>query len=452
MEVLQPSTVHALEAAHIDMQIKTAHAYPRNMETFKKRALAMVQIDEETAESCIYVRPVGKEKDASGKWVEKFAEGPSIRLAEIVSTSYGNIRVAARIVEQTERYVKCEGVCHDLESNSAGKAEVMESTVKSDGQPYSERQRALMAKVCISKAYRDAVFRVVPRALCKPIMAAAKRIMEGTDKPIIERVKRVQSWLSSKKIEDARVFAALNVKGWADVTQEQLSVLTGLKTSISEGDVTYDEAFPPVAKTPEATGLQKATGPSPAASLIPAPKAAGASAPSQTPPQGGNAAPAASSAQPEGTKAPTATTQTTQTPSKAPGGRATLVEEPEPRPSEPAKSAESGAQPAETSPPEDHAAEAAAGLAPETPPSEPGDFMPDPKDSEAVNNIKFLSWQAGVTEAQVMAWAKSSDAKLAKPDQKTFAELSTQKLVTLGKGMQADLEGFKKRILEVNKG
>src|SRR6267142_3715512 len=176
LEVMQPSAVQAMEAASIDIQIKTAHAYPRSMKSFKERGLAMVCMDEDTAESCIYVRPVGKEL-VSGKWVEKMAEGPSIRCAEIVAACYGNIRVFARIIEQTERYVKCAGFAHDLESNSAGGAEVTESTVKGNGEPYSERQRALVAKATQSKAYRDAIFRIVPRALAKPLIEAAKRII-----------------------------------------------------------------------------------------------------------------------------------------------------------------------------------------------------------------------------------------------------------------------------------
>lgn len=254
LEVLMPSALEAMERAHIDVQISTAHRFPRSLEIFKKRAISMATLDEETAESCIYTRPVGKEKNERGQWVEKFAEGSSIRLAEIVAASYGNIRVAARIVEQTERYVKCEGVAHDLETNYAGKAEVIEPTVKQDGTPYSERQRALMAKVCIAKAYRDAVFKVVPKALCKTAFDAAKAICAGTGKTIEERQKRVRAWLTSIKISDERVFAALGVNGWSEIGEEKLLTLTGLKTSISDGDTKVDEAFPPIAKTPAASG------------------------------------------------------------------------------------------------------------------------------------------------------------------------------------------------------
>lgn len=260
VEILAPSAIMAMERAQIDTQVATAHQYPRSMERFKKSSLAMVQMDEETAESCIYCRPVGKEKNANGEWMEKYAEGPSIRLAEIVAASYGNIRIASRIIEQTERFVRCEGVAHDLESNYAGKSECMESTVTKDGKPYSERQRALVAKVCLAKAYRDACFKVVPRALCKPAMEAAKKVSAAADRPIEERRKKARAWVASLKIDEQRVFAALGVKSWEVTTGDDLLKLTGLKTAIGDGDENIDTVFPPVdqgTKAPEPTAQQK---------------------------------------------------------------------------------------------------------------------------------------------------------------------------------------------------
>lgn len=263
MEVLPPSALQALERAHIDVQVSTAHQYPRSLELFNKRALQMATLDQETAESCIYVRPVGKKKNEKGQWVQEFAEGASIRLAEIVATSYGNIRVASRIVEQTERYVKCEGVAHDLETNYAGKSESFEPTVTREGKPYSEGMRAVVAKAALSKAYRDAIFKVVPRALCKRIYEAAKKASAG-GLTIEQRRNKVKAWLGGKQIDEARMFAALGVNGWNDVGESELNTLTGIKSSIADGDTTFEEAFPIAGpsgeRKPETTGHTQATG------------------------------------------------------------------------------------------------------------------------------------------------------------------------------------------------
>lgn len=238
---MPPSALMSLERAAIDSQIATAHAYPRSLELFKKRALSMATLDLPTAESCIYSRPVGGGKTA---------EGASIRLAEIVAASYGNIRVAARIIEQTERYVKCEGLAHDLESNYAGKSECIEPTVKQNGDPYSESQRAVVAKACLSKAYRDAVFKVVPKALCKSVIDAAIGVINKQVVSLEDRRKRVRDWFKQIKVADNRVFNVLQVKGWSEVSDDHLILLTGLKTAINDGDTTIEESFPNIISTP----------------------------------------------------------------------------------------------------------------------------------------------------------------------------------------------------------
>lgn len=256
VEVFTPSSVMAIERAAIDSQIATAKQYPRSLQQFKQRALTMATLDEETAESCIYVRPVGKGQD--GK--QQYAEGASIRLAEIVAACYGNLRVASRIVEQTPRYVKCEGVAHDLESNYAGKAENMEPTVTKAGSPFSEGMRAVVAKAALAKAYRDAIFKVVPRALCKSIIEAAKATSSGQSKSMDERRAKAQIWVKSlqtkdgRKLDEKRVFAAMGLKGWDDFGDEELYTLVGLRTAINDGDSSVDETFPPLDAATKAEG------------------------------------------------------------------------------------------------------------------------------------------------------------------------------------------------------
>jgi hypothetical protein len=230
----------ALEKASIDMQIATAHQYPRSMSIFKKRAIDIATIDEDTAQSCIYRRPVGKDK--SGK--QEFAEGMSVRMAEIVGASYGNLRVAARILSQTERQIVAQGIAHDLESNFMASSEVVECTVDRNGRPFNERMRAVIAKAALAKARRDATFQVVPKALCKPVENAVRALLFGEDKPIAKRRAAAMEWASKLGIEVSRVFLALGVTGADDIGVEQLETLTGIKTALRDGEITIDDAFP----------------------------------------------------------------------------------------------------------------------------------------------------------------------------------------------------------------
>lgn len=240
------SVVESITRGEIDTQISTAHKFPRSMQTFKRRAVEMATLDEDTAASCIYSRPVGG---------GKFAEGLSVRTAEIVGACYGNLRVAAMIVEQTDRYVKARGMAHDLESNFASACEVIESTVKKDGTPYDERMRVVIAKACLAKARRDATFQVVPKALCKPIEAAAKAVALGDAQTLASRRDACMAWVGKLGIDQKRVFAALNIAGPDEIGLDQLATLLGVKTAIKDGEVTVDEAFPPLTVKAETSKL-----------------------------------------------------------------------------------------------------------------------------------------------------------------------------------------------------
>jgi len=243
LEVLPPSAVESQTRAEIDIQIATAHRYPRSMAGFKARALDMATLDEETAASCIYSRPVGKKNGRP-----EYAEGLSIRMAEIVGAAYGNLRVGATMIEQTDRFVRARGFAHDLESNFAATSEVVESTVKRDGTPYDERMRVVVAKAALSKALRDATFKVVPRAMCKPIADEARKVAVGDAKTMDARRSAVMQWIGKLGLEPERVFSALGVEGEEDIGQEELKVLVGLRTAIKDGDVSVDEAFPRIVK------------------------------------------------------------------------------------------------------------------------------------------------------------------------------------------------------------
>ena len=233
-----------LERASIDMQIATAHQFPRSLAKFKENALALVTLDEETAASCLYRRPVGRDRDGN----ETYAEGMSIRMAEIVAGCYGNLRVGTRTIESTPRYVVVQGVAHDLESNFLSTAECKESTVKRNGQPYDERMRVVIEKAAAAKARRDAIFQVVPRASAKFLETAAKALLFGNASSITKWRTRIAAWVKTLGIEEARVWKSLGVEGADDLKQSEIETLIGIQNALKSGDTTLDEAFPLIEK------------------------------------------------------------------------------------------------------------------------------------------------------------------------------------------------------------
>ncbi len=242
-----------LEKASIDTQISTAHQWPRSIAKFRENAIAIVTLDEDTAASCIYRRPVGK--DQNGK--ETYAEGMSVRMAEIVGNCYGNLRVGARLVEQTAEQVVAQGVAHDLESNFLSTSEVVESTLTKFGKPMSPRMRVVIAKAALAKARRDAIFQVVPKALAKPLETAARNLLFGNSTSISHWREKTVEWIAKLGIDEKRVWNALQIQGADDLKQPEFEILLGIKTALQNGDTDVDTAFPPIEAGSRFTQPQK---------------------------------------------------------------------------------------------------------------------------------------------------------------------------------------------------
>jgi hypothetical protein len=82
---------------------------PRDLIKFEKDVISVVQSSPEIAESCIYFRPVGKDK----KKRQTFASGISIRLAEIGHQAYGRLFVKG-VVEEIDNTVVATVGAFDL--------------------------------------------------------------------------------------------------------------------------------------------------------------------------------------------------------------------------------------------------------------------------------------------------------------------------------------------------
>lgn len=152
-----PSLVQHLVRAEIDMQISTAHQYPRSLTKISRNVLSLVTISAKAAEKCTYALPRG------GKPIT----GPSIRLAEIVASQYGNCRIGARVVhvDRVEKYIEAEGIFHDLETNTATTARVRRRISDRNGKLLNDDMIIVTGNAACSIAKRNAIFGGVPEAL-----------------------------------------------------------------------------------------------------------------------------------------------------------------------------------------------------------------------------------------------------------------------------------------------
>lgn len=219
-------------ASDVDVQVMTAKQFPRNLEQAKQEAMAIIS-DRETAESCFYMLPKGKDK----------IPGPSVRLAEIMVYTFGNIHSATRIVSNDGKEIICEGLVKDAQSNNVAVRQVATSIRTKDGRMYSPDMQSVVAAAGQAKAYRNAVFAALPRFLVNQLYEHARKIAVGTDKTLAERRRLAIEFFEKRGITRQKIFTFFAVENIEQVTLEHLEVMIGTKTALAEKMITVDQAF-----------------------------------------------------------------------------------------------------------------------------------------------------------------------------------------------------------------
>lgn len=246
--VAKPDALERITRAEVDIQIATAHKYPRTQRGLKNilnEALTMATIDEETAASCFYKLPRG------GKPIE----GPSIRLAEIIASAWGNMNCGARIIADEGSFLVAQGVAHDLEKNVRVSTEVRRRITSKDGKRYSEDMVAVTANAACSIALRNAIFDVIPRSYINNIYGQCKQIAIGDASTLTERRSAALDYLHKMGLTDDRIYAALGKASADDIDLADLETIRGYITAIKTGEITVDTAFPPLEQPkPKVTG------------------------------------------------------------------------------------------------------------------------------------------------------------------------------------------------------
>jgi hypothetical protein len=231
--VVEQSVVAILNKSEIDQQIATAHAYPRSIKRFRDEAYAMVTLNEQVAQECIYSLP----RDG------KVIEGPSARFAEVIQSAWGNCRAGARIVSESGDFITAQGVFHDLEKNSAITYEVQRRITDRNGRRYKPDMIGVTGNAACSIALRNAILKGVPKAFWSDIYDAARKTVMGDFKTLANRRALAIESFKAYGVKQEEIFALLSVQGIEDIAPEHLVTLRGTLTAIKEGETTVEEAF-----------------------------------------------------------------------------------------------------------------------------------------------------------------------------------------------------------------
>lgn len=249
---VQAVQMDVVERASVDSQVATAKQYPRNITRSINNSIAMATMDNETAQSCGYALPRG------GKPIT----GPSVHLAKIIVSNWGNMRTEAKVVQITDKQIVSRGIAWDLETNVASAFEVRRSIVDKYGKRYSDDMITVTGNAANSIAYRNAVFSVIPKAVVDKIYNSSKKFITGDlsdeEKLIKRRTDAIKYFNDEWGITEEEVIKICGKQTVNQIKSDELALLIGITQSLKDGDTTVDDLMEPFRKTKSSGAKQDA--------------------------------------------------------------------------------------------------------------------------------------------------------------------------------------------------
>jgi hypothetical protein len=251
--------------ADVEAACIMAKRWPRNMNDVRQDVVAECNRPGFAAVA-LYAKPVGsKLNETTRKWEKQFAEGLSIRFAEVAMRCMGNMEATSETIYSDNSVEMIRVTVIDYERNSRWKRDISvprtveRKQLKKGQKPLGERlnsygdrvfiveatdsEVAVKAAAEISKAVRTLILRVVPGNLQDEAKALVKAVAARKDAqdPAAAR----------NKMFDA--FAAIGVKpsaleewlghGTDSISPAEVEELRQVHTAIKEGETSWADAL-----------------------------------------------------------------------------------------------------------------------------------------------------------------------------------------------------------------
>lgn len=249
-----------------EIELKASYALamqrPRDMDRTMQRILAHCKRPS-FAERAEYKRPAGHEFDREKReWVQKIAQGPSIRFVETALREFGNVRVDT-IVTHDDADTQTVRVCVlDCETNLAfgedlkvdktvmrgnpkGRQVVGQRPNSSGGTTYvvraEEDEFAVKRAALVSKCLRNLGLRLIPSDIVDEAMAACKATLRA--RPKSETTKAMLAAFAGVGVSQERLeaFAGASID---DLSDGQIDDLRLRFNAIRDGEASVGDMFP----------------------------------------------------------------------------------------------------------------------------------------------------------------------------------------------------------------
>lgn len=237
IQVQQAEMLQAINRSEVDMQVSTAKQYPRELHKVLNQIATYATMDTETASECFYVLRRNGQQGGTA------IEGLSVRMAEIIAGAWGNLRVQTRIIGNDGKTITAQGICHDLETNVAVSVEVKRRITDKNGRTFSEDMQVVTGNAASAIAFRNAVLKVVPKAVTKKVVADVKQVALGLAIDLETSRQNCLANFAKAGVTDKMIFDLFGISKKEELDKEMVFELRGLWNAIKEGTTTIEESF-----------------------------------------------------------------------------------------------------------------------------------------------------------------------------------------------------------------
>lgn len=242
-------------AGEFDVQVATAKKFPRSIIKSYENAKGIATMSEATAKTCGYMVP------RAGKSIT----GASVHLARILAQCWGNLRVSQQVKGEEDRFIVCEAVCWDLETNLAIKTEVRKRITNKEGNRFNDDMIGVTGNAAMAVAFRNSVFAVIPKSIVDGVYEATRRKITGDltteDKMIAKRKEVLLQMEKNHGVNEAQVLTFFKFNQATQIKSDEIIQIIGLMQAFKDGDTTPDQVFGDQMTSAEAQALKdKLTG------------------------------------------------------------------------------------------------------------------------------------------------------------------------------------------------
>jgi len=231
--------IRAHETAALDVQVLTAQKLGRTMRQFAADLESWACATPEIAQECTYLIKKGGTKII----------GPSIRFAELMMVAWRHLVIDTFIEREARDHIVVGCMARDLFRNTAVRARVRRNILKKDGKTrYTQDVIQSTVQAAASVAMRNAIIRLVPKALWLPVWLRTRDVAQGRGadgKPVIPFRERAFEFLTSFGATEDQVLTYLEKPSRLDLDADDIVELQNKARSIRAGEVDVDAAFPP---------------------------------------------------------------------------------------------------------------------------------------------------------------------------------------------------------------